>query len=91
MPRVELCGEQAKGGDDGQVEAVAHGDESRVHAIIERRNARVIARIDLNDRRVFVDDLRFVVAHPLDLVRDLVEAALADRHAHGLLAAKDTT
>ena len=50
--------------------------------------ARVVARIDFDDARLFVDDLRFVIAHPVDLVRDLVEIRLPDRDADRFLAAE---
>ena len=59
----------------------------RVRALIQRSDRRVIARIDFDDTGVFVNELRFVVAHPVDLVRDLLEVRLPNDNPHRFLAA----
>ena len=48
---------------------------------------RVIPRIDLDDTAAFVNDLGFVIAHAVDLVRDLLEALLTNEHTHSFFTA----
>ncbi len=88
MPRIELRGEQPERRDHRQVDAVLHRDKMVVAAFVEQRDCGVIARINLGDLRLFINDLRLVIAHLRDLVRDHVELLLADQHPHQLVAAE---
>ena len=88
MARIEPGGEEAKGGDHREIQAIADGDELRPDAGVDLGEGREVAGVDLGDVRGFVDDLRLVVAHRLHLVRDFVEGGLADDDADEFLAAE---
>ena len=48
---------------------------------------RFIARIDFDDPGFFVNDLRLIIAEPIELVRDLFEIRLANNDADQFFAA----
>ena len=88
MSRVGLrCG-QAKGGDDGEPDAIADGDGLRLRVRIDRGDGGGVARVEFDHGRLFVNQLRLVIAHLHDLVGDLVEVHLADGDADEFFAAE---
>src|SRR6476659_6328541 len=88
MTRLELGREQAIGRDNREVEPISYSHQSGLLASIEGSNRGVVARIELDDARVFVNEFRLVIAHPIDLVRDLLEIGLPHRDANRFLSAE---
>ena len=88
MPRLELCREQTKRRDHGQIDIISHGDQLRRSLRVQLRDGRIVARIDFRNAGLLVNDLGLVVAHLVDLVRDLVEVRLPNNDAHHFLAAE---
>ena len=78
--------QQAKRRDDRKIDIVLHGRELRLGLLIQSRNCILVAGIDLLDLRVFVNDLRLVVAHLVDLVRDFVEVFASNDDANQFFA-----
>src|SRR6266571_6967004 len=88
MPRLQSCRQQTERRDHGKIDIVLHRNELRFRASIQFCNRVGIAGIDLVDLRIFVNDLWLVVAHLVNLVRDLVEIFLSNDDANQFFAAK---
>src|SRR5262245_63335165 len=88
MPRVQARCQQSKRWNDRKVNIVSYADESRSSFTIKSRNGAFIARIHFPDARVFIDDLRLVIAHPVDLVRNFVEVRSSNDHPNQFCAAE---
>src|SRR6266446_839721 len=86
MPRLQSYRQQTERRDDGKIDIVLHRHEPRFRASIQFRNRVGIAGIDLLDLRILVHDLRLVIAHLVDLVRDLVEIFLPNNDANQFFA-----
>src|ERR1051325_304769 len=76
MTRVQLRCEQTEGGDHGEIDVIGYSNKLRTLLCVNFRNCLILPRIDRDDVRLLGNDLRFVVAHSVDLVRDLVEGRL---------------
>src|SRR5207302_10480022 len=87
MARHDLRREQTKCDDDWKINVVAYRDELRLEVLIQLRQCVFIAWIDFRDARVFINDLRLVIPHSIDLVGHLVEAGLPNDHAHQFFTA----
>src|SRR3954470_24378180 len=84
----ETRGEETKGRDHGQIDSVAHRHELRALTIIKLCDRLVVAWINLDDAALLENDLGFVIAHAIDLVRDLLEVRLPHKDTHRLFAAE---
>ena len=82
MPRMQLRCQQAERRDYRKLDIVTHCDQLRCTFRIYFRDCAVIARIDFGDVRGFVNNLRLVIAHFFNLVRDLVEVCLPDDYSN---------
>jgi len=87
MPRLQLGRQQAKRRDHRQIDPIHYRDKFRLCRIVHARNGFVIARIKLNDVGVFKNDLWLVIAHLVNLVRDLFMLLTANDNAHKFIAA----
>ena len=87
MPRLQLRRQQAKRRDHRQIDPILDRDKLRLCRIVHVRNGFVIARIKLDDVGVFKNDLRLVIAHLVDLVRDFFMLLFANDNAHEFVAA----
>ena len=88
MTLLQPRGEQAKRRDHRQIEAVADGHQTRGRLRVEPRESRLVARVDLHHAGLFIHQLGLVIAHALQLMRDLVEPGLPHEYAHRFLAAQ---
>src|SRR5205823_13793580 len=86
MPRMQFACQQSKGRNHCKIDIVSHGDKLRAALRIQFGNCGFITRIDFHNARVLIDNLRFVIAHLLDLVGDLVEVCLSDDYSKQLCA-----
>ena len=73
VPRFQLRGQQAKRRNHWKIDIVLDRHELWRRIFIQSCNRVVIAGIDFFNLRVFLNNLRFVVAHLVDLMRDLIE------------------
>ena len=87
MPRMQLRGEQTKRRDYGKIDIVFDSYKLRRRILIQAAECLLVSRIDFFNLRVLVNDLRLVIAHLVDLVRDLVEVRLPNDHTKQLFAA----
>src|SRR6266480_975431 len=80
MPRLKFRRQQTKRRDywkacperSRRIDILLHRHELRLAQRIYFLNRRVIAWIHFDEVRIFVNNLRLVVAHSVDLVRDLL-------------------
>src|ERR1700720_945137 len=86
MPRLQSGGQQTESRDQRKADIVLHRHELGLGFLIQSRNRILIGRVDLLDLRVFVNDLRLVIAHLVDLVRDLIKIFSPNDDANQLLA-----
>src|SRR4051794_38545395 len=84
----ETRGEETKGRDHGQIDSVAHRHELRALTIIKLCDRLVVAWINLDDVALLENDLGFVIAHAINLVRDLFEIRLPHENPHRLFTAE---
>src|SRR5438270_9663175 len=87
MPRRKLRRQQSKGDDDRQIDVVPHGGQLCFCPFVYCRQRILIARIDLLNMRVLVNDLRSVIAEPIELMRDLVEVLPPNNYSNQFFAA----
>ena len=76
MPRLQLRCQQTECCDHREIDFVGHGDKLRILLRVEFRNRLIFPRIDRDNVRILINNLGFVIAHPVDLVRDFVEVRL---------------
>ena len=88
MPLAQPGRQQAKRPDDRQIQPVAHRDEAVSRLRVDEGDGPGVARIDLAHVRLLVDHFRLEIAHPIELVGDLIERRLAYRHARHLAFAQ---
>src|SRR6267143_3942049 len=86
MPRMQACRQQSKRRNHGKIDVVSYGDKLRAVLRIQFGNRGLITWIDFGNAGVLIDNLRFVIAHLLDLVGDLVEVCLPDDYANQFCA-----
>ena len=60
----------------------------RISFRIDLRNFELIPGIDFNDAGAFVNNLRLVITHSVDLMCDLVKVRLSDDDANQFCAAE---
>ena len=87
MPGLQLRGQQTKRRDHRQIDPIFDRDKLRLGRIVHPPDGFVIARINLSHPGVFKNDLRLVITHPLDLVRDFFMLLFADDNPHQFVAA----
>ena len=80
--------QQTKRGDHWQIDIVSYRHQLRRRVLIQLRDRGFVARIEFHDLRFLVNDLRLVIAHPVDLVRDLLEICLPNDDANQFFAAE---
>ena len=88
MPRLNFRRQQTKRCDQRKIDIVLHADELRSALRIYFCNRRVIARIEFDNVRLFVNDLRLVIAHLVDLMGDFFVARLRNHHPDQLFTAE---
>ena len=88
MARVQLRCQQTECCDHREIDFVRDGDKLRTLLRVEFRNRLIIPGIDRDDVRVLVNNLGFVIAHSVDLVRDLVEVRLPHHDANQFVSAE---
>src|SRR5437764_12574082 len=91
MSRMQFACQQSKGGNHCKIDVVSYGDKLRAVLRIQFGNRGLITWIDFGNAGVLIDNLRFVIAHLLDLVGDLVEVCPAHDDANQFLAANPHT
>src|SRR5206468_2488609 len=74
-----------KSGDNGQTDTVTNGNKARWR-LVKCSDLRLVGRIDFQYRGIFVNHLRFVVAHAVNLVRDLFETRLSHQNTKQFFA-----
>jgi hypothetical protein len=88
MARVQLRCQQTDCCDYWEIDFIRHGDKLRTLLRVEFRNRLVIPGIDRDDVCILVNNFGFVVAHSVDLVRDLVEVRLRHHDANQFVSAE---
>src|SRR5438093_9761417 len=88
MPRLQFRREESKRSDHRKIDIVFHGYELCCRTLIQSLECLLVSRIDLCNLGVLVNDLRFVITHLIDLVRDLIEVRLVDHDSNQFLAAE---
>ena len=88
MARVQLRCQQTECCDHREIDFVRHGDKLRTLLRVEFRNRLIIPGIDRDDVCILVNNLRFVIAHSVDLMRDLVEVRLPHHDANQFVSAE---
>src|SRR5437016_11330080 len=86
MPRMQACRQQSKRRNHCKIDVVSYGDKLRAVLRIQFGNRGLITWIDFGNAGVLIDNLRFVIAHLLDLVGDLVEVCLSDDYSNQFCA-----
>src|SRR5882762_9087185 len=87
MPRLQSSCEEPKRWNDCKIDIVLQRDKLRTSFRIQFGDRGLITRIDLGNTGGFVNNLRLVIAHFLNFVRDLVEVRLADDHSNQFISA----
>src|SRR5437588_1706925 len=87
MPRGHSRRQQSERDGHRQIDVVADRDELRLCYRIELRNRGFVTRIDFANVGVLINDLRFVIAEPIELVRDLVEILLPNNYSNQFFTA----
>src|SRR5437762_14067753 len=82
MPRLQFRGEQSERGNYRKLGVVIYCDKLRSTFRIYLRNCCIVPWIDLDDLGVFINNLRLVIAHFVNLVRDLFEVRLPYHNAN---------
>src|SRR6266581_9678601 len=85
---MQLCGEQTKRRDHRKIDIILNGHESRFRTCVQPDNRDLTSRINFFNLRILVHNLRLVIAHLVDLVRDLIEVRPADHDSNQFLAAE---
>src|SRR4029077_14425228 len=86
MPRLQAFRQQSKRRNRCKIDIVSYGDKLRAALRIQFGNRGLITRIDFLDAHVLVDNLWLVIAHLVNLVRDLVEVRLPDDYPNQFCA-----
>ncbi len=85
---MQLCGEQTERRDQQKIDIILNGHKPRFRTCVQPGNCDVISRINFFNLRILVHNLRLVIAHLVDLVRDLIEVRPADHDSNQFLAAE---
>src|SRR4029453_14856113 len=88
MPRMQSRRQQTKRSNHWKIDTVFYRHQLRRRTLIYFRNHGFVARVELFNLRLLVNDLRFVIAHLVDLVSDLLEICSPDGYAEEFLAAE---
>ena len=88
MARVQLRCQQTECRDHREICFVRHRDKLRTLLRVEFRNRLIIPRIDRDDVCILINNFGFVIAHSVDLVRDLVEVRLPHHDANQFVSAE---
>ena len=88
MARLQLRCQQTERCDYREIDFVRHGDELRTLLRVEFRNHLIIPGIDRDDVCILVNNFWFVIAHSVDLVRDLVEVRLPHDNPNQFVSAE---
>src|SRR6266480_574526 len=88
MPRMQFTCQQSEGGNYCKIDIVSHGDKLRAAVRIQFGNRGFVTGIDFQNAGFLIDNLRFVIAHLLDLVGDLVELCPADDYSNQFCVAE---
>src|ERR1051325_10970644 len=86
MSILQLRCEQSKRSNDWKIDIVLYRDELRFTFGINSCHHSVIARIEGHNLSVLINDFRLVIAHLVDLVRDLVEVLAPDDYTNQFFA-----
>ena len=87
MPRLQLRRQQTERRDHRQIDPILDCNKFRPRGIVHARDGFVVSRINLNHTGVFKNNLRLVIAHPLDLVRDFFMLLFANDNPHQFVTA----
>src|SRR5437763_4935919 len=88
MPRLQSRCQQPERWDHRKINIVAHRHKVRGPLRVDFGDSWVIAWIDRHYIRVFVNNLRLVISHSVDLVRDLVEVRPPDDYPNQFCSAE---
>ena len=83
---MQFACQQSKGRNHCKIDIVSHGDKLRAALRIQFGNCGLITRIDFHNAGVLIDNFRFIIAHLLDLMGDLVEVCLSDDYSNQFCA-----
>ena len=85
---MQLRRQQTKRRDQWQIDIIFDADKLRLRRIVHACNGFIIAGIDFHYWGIFKNDLGLVIAHAVDLVRNLFTLRFANNNAHQLVTAE---
>ena len=91
MASIHSCRQQTKRRDDRKIDIVLHRHELGLGFLIQSRDRGGVPRIDLLNLRVLINNLRFVIPHLVDLVRNFVVIRLRNHDADQFFATESDT